>query len=148
MLLVDLGGKYPAILQCLEALVLSANSCNNSYPEKITRNMFCLDFLEGGKDPSLTSGCCLLLAVILPKYRCISWNTTFIKLKVESSSLMQLRSPPILIYGMWTVDNDIMLIKVKSSATLNSQVSTIPLPESCPSADMECLCLAGAFCSS
>ena len=42
-------------------------------------------------------------------------------------------------YSIWTVDNDIMLIKLKSPATLNSQVSTIPLPECCPSADMECL---------
>ncbi|XP_041490685.1 trypsin V-A-like [Microtus oregoni] len=42
-------------------------------------------------------------------------------------------------YSKWTIDNDIMLIKLKSPATLNSQVSTIPLPECCPSADMECL---------
>ncbi|XP_038174792.1 trypsin V-A-like [Arvicola amphibius] len=42
-------------------------------------------------------------------------------------------------YSMRTLDNDIMLIKLKSPATLNSQVSTIPLPECCPSADMECL---------
>ncbi|XP_038174778.1 trypsin-4 isoform X3 [Arvicola amphibius] len=47
---VKLGSKYPAILQCLEAPVLSANSCNKSYPRKITSNMFCLGFLEGGKD--------------------------------------------------------------------------------------------------
>ncbi|GAB1290729.1 hypothetical protein APTSU1_000595900 [Apodemus speciosus] len=40
---------------------------------------------------------------------------------------------------MWSVDNDIMLIKLKSPATLNSKVSTIPLPQSCPSAGTECL---------
>ena len=38
-----------------------------------------------------------------------------------------------------TFDNDIMLIKLKSPATLNSKVSTIPLPQSCPSAGAECL---------
>ncbi|CAO2603314.1 Trypsin V-B, partial [Lemmus lemmus] len=42
-------------------------------------------------------------------------------------------------YSIWTIDNDIMLIKLKSPATLNSQISTIHLPESCPSADMKCL---------
>ncbi|XP_042129063.1 trypsin-4-like [Peromyscus maniculatus bairdii] len=47
---VNLGGKYPSILQCLEAPVLSASSCRNSYPGMITNNMFCLGFLEGGKD--------------------------------------------------------------------------------------------------
>ncbi|XP_075809732.1 trypsin-4-like [Microtus pennsylvanicus] len=41
---VNLGGK------CLEAPVLSSSSCKNSYPGKITSNMFCLGFLEGGKD--------------------------------------------------------------------------------------------------
>ncbi|CAH7470133.1 1810009J06Rik [Phodopus roborovskii] len=47
---VNLGGKYPAILQCLDAPVLSDSSCKRSYPGVITSNMFCLGFLEGGKD--------------------------------------------------------------------------------------------------
>ncbi|XP_028637870.1 trypsin-4-like [Grammomys surdaster] len=47
---VSIGGKYPALLQCLEAPVLSDSSCKKSYPGKITSNMFCLGFLEGGKD--------------------------------------------------------------------------------------------------
>ncbi|OBS63990.1 hypothetical protein A6R68_07469 [Neotoma lepida] len=42
-------------------------------------------------------------------------------------------------YSKQTIDNDIMLIKLKSPATLNSQVSTVTLPQSCPSADTECL---------
>lgn len=42
-------------------------------------------------------------------------------------------------YDKWTVDNDIMLIKLKSPATLNSKVSTIPLPQYCPTAGTECL---------
>ncbi|XP_060234672.1 trypsin-4 isoform X2 [Meriones unguiculatus] len=47
---VSLGGKYPSRLQCLEVPVLSASSCRISYPGMITRNMFCLGFLEGGMD--------------------------------------------------------------------------------------------------
>ncbi|EGW08986.1 trypsin-4 [Cricetulus griseus] len=47
---VNFGGKYPAILQCLEAPVLSDTSCKSSYPGQITSSMFCLGFLEGGKD--------------------------------------------------------------------------------------------------
>ncbi|XP_015349420.1 cationic trypsin-3 isoform X1 [Marmota marmota marmota] len=44
------GTKYPSLLQCLDAPVLSDTSCRNAYPGKITSNMFCLGFLEGGKD--------------------------------------------------------------------------------------------------
>uniref|UniRef100_A0A8C6ERK6 trypsin n=1 Tax=Marmota marmota marmota TaxID=9994 RepID=A0A8C6ERK6_MARMA len=42
--------KYPSLLQCLDAPVLSDTACHNSYPGKVTNNMFCLGFLEGGKD--------------------------------------------------------------------------------------------------
>ncbi|XP_021020939.1 trypsin V-A-like [Mus caroli] len=42
-------------------------------------------------------------------------------------------------YNSWTFDNDIMLIKLKSPATLNSKLSTVSLPQSCPSAGTECL---------
>jgi trypsin len=42
-------------------------------------------------------------------------------------------------YNSWTFDNDIMLIKLKLPATLNSKVSTVSLPQSCPSAGTECL---------
>nr|BAB25837.1 unnamed protein product [Mus musculus] len=44
------GTNYPSLLQCLDAPVLSDSSCTSSYPGKITSNMFCLGFLEGGKD--------------------------------------------------------------------------------------------------
>uniref|UniRef100_A0A8D2D454 trypsin n=1 Tax=Sciurus vulgaris TaxID=55149 RepID=A0A8D2D454_SCIVU len=47
---VSSGSKYPSLLQCLDAPVLSDSSCRSSYPGKITSNMFCLGFLEGGKD--------------------------------------------------------------------------------------------------
>lgn len=40
----------PSFLQWLNVSVLSDNSCKSSYPGKITSNMFCLGFLEGGKD--------------------------------------------------------------------------------------------------
>ncbi|XP_046290101.1 cationic trypsin-3-like [Marmota monax] len=47
---LSFGGKYPSLLQCLDAPVLSDTACHNSYPGKVTNNMFCLGFLEGGKD--------------------------------------------------------------------------------------------------
>ncbi|XP_005365933.1 cationic trypsin-3 [Microtus ochrogaster] len=42
-------------------------------------------------------------------------------------------------YNKKTYDNDIMLIKLKSSAALNSRVSIVSLPSSCPSAGTKCL---------
>ncbi|KAM7325653.1 hypothetical protein ACRRTK_015906 [Alexandromys fortis] len=44
--------KSPATLnsQCLDAPVLSDSVCHKAYPRRITSNMFCLGFLEGGKD--------------------------------------------------------------------------------------------------
>uniref|UniRef100_A0A8D2D312 trypsin n=1 Tax=Sciurus vulgaris TaxID=55149 RepID=A0A8D2D312_SCIVU len=47
---VSFGSKFPSLLQCLDAPVLSDTVCNDAYPGKITNNMFCLGFLEGGKD--------------------------------------------------------------------------------------------------
>ncbi|XP_004629177.1 cationic trypsin-3-like [Octodon degus] len=47
---VIIGSKYPSLLQCLSAPVLSDAACHNSYPGRISNNMFCLGFLEGGKD--------------------------------------------------------------------------------------------------
>ncbi|XP_071463444.1 cationic trypsin-3-like [Marmota flaviventris] len=44
------GVKYPDLLQCLDAPVLSDTACHKAYPGMITSNMFCLGFLEGGKD--------------------------------------------------------------------------------------------------
>ncbi|XP_057621822.1 cationic trypsin-3-like [Chionomys nivalis] len=42
-------------------------------------------------------------------------------------------------YNNDTTDNDIMLIKLNSPATINSQVSTVSLPRSCPSVGIDCL---------
>ncbi|XP_036994518.2 trypsin-like [Artibeus jamaicensis] len=42
-------------------------------------------------------------------------------------------------YDADTIDNDIMLIKLKSPATLNSRVSPISLPKSCASVGTQCL---------
>ncbi|XP_040858365.1 cationic trypsin-like isoform X2 [Ochotona curzoniae] len=44
------GSNMPSLLQCLNAPVLSDSTCKSSYPNQITSNMFCLGFLEGGKD--------------------------------------------------------------------------------------------------
>ncbi|XP_020033719.1 LOW QUALITY PROTEIN: cationic trypsin-3-like [Castor canadensis] len=42
-------------------------------------------------------------------------------------------------YNKFTYDNDIMLIKLKSTATINSRVSTVSLPKSCPFAGTQSL---------
>ncbi|KAM6168828.1 cationic trypsin-3-like [Erethizon dorsatum] len=47
---VSTGNEYPSLLQCLNAPVLLDTDCHNSYPGRISGNMFCLGFLEGGKD--------------------------------------------------------------------------------------------------
>ncbi|XP_068113931.1 trypsin-like [Hyperolius riggenbachi] len=44
------GANYPDLLQCLEAPILSAESCQGSYPGQITDNMICVGYLDGGKD--------------------------------------------------------------------------------------------------
>uniref|UniRef100_A0A8D2J9C0 Peptidase S1 domain-containing protein n=1 Tax=Varanus komodoensis TaxID=61221 RepID=A0A8D2J9C0_VARKO len=44
------SASYPDRLQCLKAPVLSTSQCTKAYPGKITNNMFCMGFLEGGKD--------------------------------------------------------------------------------------------------
>ncbi|XP_011721903.2 putative trypsin-6 [Macaca nemestrina] len=47
---LSFGADYPDELQCLDAPVLTQAKCDASYPGKITSNMFCVGFLEGGKD--------------------------------------------------------------------------------------------------
>ncbi|XP_063290681.1 trypsin-like [Pelobates fuscus] len=42
-------------------------------------------------------------------------------------------------YNSRTLDNDIMLIKLSSPATLNSYVNTVPLPSSCAATGTNCL---------
>ncbi|XP_006031388.1 anionic trypsin-like [Alligator sinensis] len=42
-------------------------------------------------------------------------------------------------YNSWLLDNDIMLIKLKTPAKLSQSVNTIPLPTACVAAGTECL---------
>uniref|UniRef100_A0A3P9ICN5 trypsin n=1 Tax=Oryzias latipes TaxID=8090 RepID=A0A3P9ICN5_ORYLA len=42
-------------------------------------------------------------------------------------------------YSSWNLDNDIMLIKLSTPASLNSYVSTVSLPSSCAAAGTSCL---------
>ncbi|XP_069835937.1 trypsin-like [Dendropsophus ebraccatus] len=44
------GVNYPDLLQCLDAPILSDEDCKASYPGRITENMICVGYLEGGKD--------------------------------------------------------------------------------------------------
>ncbi|XP_024105368.2 trypsin-2-like isoform X1 [Pongo abelii] len=44
------GANYPDELQCLDTCVLTQADCEASYPGEITNTMFCVGFLEGGKD--------------------------------------------------------------------------------------------------
>ena len=54
--------KYPDVLQCLKAPILTDSACRKAYPGQITSNMICLGFLEGGKDSCQVSFSVLLLA--------------------------------------------------------------------------------------
>ncbi|XP_048196316.1 anionic trypsin-2-like isoform X2 [Perognathus longimembris pacificus] len=47
---LSFGVNNPDLLQCLDAPLLSQNVCEASYPGKITNNMVCAGFIEGGKD--------------------------------------------------------------------------------------------------
>ncbi|XP_051007612.1 anionic trypsin-2 isoform X2 [Acomys russatus] len=47
---LSFGVNNPDLLQCLDAPILSQAECEASYPGKITKNMICVGFLEGGKD--------------------------------------------------------------------------------------------------
>ncbi|XP_013925940.1 PREDICTED: cationic trypsin-3-like [Thamnophis sirtalis] len=42
--------NFPDLLQCLNIPILSQTECIGAYPGKITNNMFCAGYLEGGKD--------------------------------------------------------------------------------------------------
>uniref|UniRef100_A0A8C6GCS0 Peptidase S1 domain-containing protein n=1 Tax=Mus spicilegus TaxID=10103 RepID=A0A8C6GCS0_MUSSI len=42
-------------------------------------------------------------------------------------------------YNSWTLNNDIMLIKLASPVTLNARVATVALPSSCAPAGTQCL---------
>nr|XP_021548722.1 cationic trypsin isoform X2 [Neomonachus schauinslandi] len=48
--LQSVGENYPDLLQCLQAPILSDSTCRNAYPGKISSNMICLGYLQGGKD--------------------------------------------------------------------------------------------------
>ncbi|XP_012877062.1 PREDICTED: anionic trypsin-1-like isoform X1 [Dipodomys ordii] len=44
------GVNNPDELQCLDAPLLSQSVCEAAYPGKVTKNMVCAGFIEGGKD--------------------------------------------------------------------------------------------------
>ncbi|XP_071985759.1 anionic trypsin-2-like [Engystomops pustulosus] len=44
------GIVSPDVLQCVDVPVVSEESCRNSYGDRITDNMICLGYPEGGKD--------------------------------------------------------------------------------------------------
>ncbi|KAF7708139.1 trypsin-like [Silurus meridionalis] len=47
---INTGVIYASVLQCLNVPVLSEAKCRASYGSRITSNMFCAGYLEGGKD--------------------------------------------------------------------------------------------------
>lgn len=49
-LFLSFPARYPNMLQCLDAPLLSDDTCFNAYPFQITENMICAGYLEGGKD--------------------------------------------------------------------------------------------------
>ncbi|XP_067411411.1 trypsin II-P29-like [Emydura macquarii macquarii] len=48
--LLTSGVQYPAALQCLDVPILADSVCRAVYPGRITTNMFCAGYIEGGKD--------------------------------------------------------------------------------------------------
>ncbi|XP_048343530.1 LOW QUALITY PROTEIN: trypsin-3-like [Sphaerodactylus townsendi] len=44
------GVFYPNNLHCLDVPILSTSTCQAAYPGRITSNMFCAGYVEGGKD--------------------------------------------------------------------------------------------------
>ncbi|KAM8924297.1 trypsin-like isoform 2-T2 [Pelodytes ibericus] len=42
--------KYPDLLQCLNVPILTDAQCRKAYSTRLTENMFCAGFIEGGKD--------------------------------------------------------------------------------------------------
>ncbi|XP_073452057.1 anionic trypsin-2-like isoform X2 [Aquarana catesbeiana] len=44
------GVNYPNLLQCLQAPILNNQVCQDAYPGKITENMICVGYMDGGKD--------------------------------------------------------------------------------------------------
>uniref|UniRef100_A0A8C3HMI6 Peptidase S1 domain-containing protein n=1 Tax=Chrysemys picta bellii TaxID=8478 RepID=A0A8C3HMI6_CHRPI len=48
--LLTSGVQYPDALQCLNVPILSDSACHAAYPGRITTNMFCAGYVEGGKD--------------------------------------------------------------------------------------------------
>ncbi|XP_042533006.1 anionic trypsin-2-like isoform X1 [Dipodomys spectabilis] len=47
---LSFGVNNPDELQCLDAPLLSQSVCEATYPGKVTKNMVCAGFIEGGKD--------------------------------------------------------------------------------------------------
>ncbi|XP_012673441.2 trypsin-2-like [Clupea harengus] len=47
---INSGVNYASVLQCLNMPVLSKSQCEDAYGQRITDNMFCAGYLEGGKD--------------------------------------------------------------------------------------------------
>uniref|UniRef100_A0A9J8BJZ8 trypsin n=1 Tax=Cyprinus carpio carpio TaxID=630221 RepID=A0A9J8BJZ8_CYPCA len=117
------GSNYPSRLMCLWAPILSDTSCRNAYPGQISSNMFCAGFMEGGKDSC---------QVRLGEHNIDTTEGT--EQFINSETVI--RHPS---YNSNTLDNDVMLIKLASTATLNSYVQTVSLPSSCASAGTNCL---------
>ena len=57
----------PDLLQCLDAPLLPQADCEASYPGKITNNMICVGFLEGGKDSCQVIGFTLTKIICFPR---------------------------------------------------------------------------------
>ncbi|KAK3571127.1 hypothetical protein QTP86_001921 [Hemibagrus guttatus] len=47
---INTGVIYASVLQCLNLPVLSHSKCEGAYGSRVTNNMFCAGYLEGGKD--------------------------------------------------------------------------------------------------
>ncbi|EPY80713.1 hypothetical protein CB1_000804038 [Camelus ferus] len=139
---LQICASTPDLLQCLNAPILSNSACSSAYPGQITSNMICVGFLEGGKDscqgdsggPVVCNG--KLQGIVSWGYGCAVKGKPGVYTKVCNYLYEIIRHPS---YNSNTLDNDIMLIKLKTAATLNSRVASISLPTSCASAGTKCL---------
>lgn len=98
-----------------------------------TRALETADSGQGGLRPVLT---------VLPLCSRIQVRLGEHNIKVQEGNEQFIDSVKVIRhprYSSWTLDNDIMLIKLSSPAVLSSRVSAVALPSSCAPAGTQCL---------